>query len=228
MFRDAFAAGFRRSPSYFQSHGRFVPQIFTISTQKKETGEGAIVLTDEAGFEAIEEMEAPGVVGEVTEGEAGDGGGREGQAVGTDAEAVFLMGEVGAFDVPKTPQTPAADGHIFNEVAFDLGDGQELVPHGFSESGEPDRGFAIEGDSTGEQAVVNGVAGGGRAALLFAAVFFAVLFFAVLFGAVLFGAAGGIFCGHICGLRVARGEIATEAGAGGRFFVFIGLGGGFY
>ena len=128
--------------------------------QKIESGEGAIVLTVETGFVAIEEIEAAGVVGEVTEGEAGDGGGIEGLEVRTDAEAVFLNGDVGAFDVPDAAETPAADGHILDEVALDLVGGMEQVPHGLGEPGELGLGFAIKGDGPGEKAVTQGVAGG--------------------------------------------------------------------
>ena len=124
-----------------------------------ETGKGAVVLAVEAGLIAVEDIEPAGFVGHFAAGVGGEIGG-----VGGFGRGVPLFGNFGAdaglLHAPETHLTPAADGHVFEELKFDGGGGLKFAVEFVEQFVETIEGFAIENDGASEEAVPGSVAGG--------------------------------------------------------------------
>jgi len=177
----------------FQWDGGFVWKFhfFALGAEEEKTAEGAGELAVGGGFVAVEEGEGAGVVGEGAEGEDGASG-----AVGL----AFAGGGVGllhdfvvdggVFEGPETELAPAAPGHGFDGGGFGWSLRVEFAADFVDEFVEAGGGFAVEEETSGEEAVTDGIVGGvpfafGR-------------FGAAGFRAVFAGGAGFEFGGHGC------------------------------
>jgi hypothetical protein len=115
-----------------------------------------VVLAMEASLVAIEEMEAAGFIAESLKGQ---GGADAGLACGG-IELIHFRFQAGALNGPDAQETPAADGHVFNQGPLDFVLGMEVVIEGAEEIGEGLEIFVFEDDGSGEQAVTQAVGGG--------------------------------------------------------------------
>ena len=126
----------------------------------------AEVLAVVAGFVTIDEIESAGVVGEGAESHAGE-------------YAWFVLGSAGLvvfashlsfhgtlLDNPEASSTPAGYRHGVDEILFDTGLRLEFVVKASGEVDETLLVLAVDDDVCGEDAVFDGILGGGTFALL--------------------------------------------------------------
>ena len=125
-----------------------------------EAGEGAVELTFVAGFVTEDEVEDAGVVGEVADGEGGGCGrviGRDDAAFG--AVGQNLMLDAGGFPGPDALLAPPGADGFFDEGAFDVIAGAEVVVEAGEEVLEHVGVFAGHDEAAGEDAVAEAVEG---------------------------------------------------------------------
>jgi hypothetical protein len=127
---------------------------------------GPQVLAVVTGLVAKDEIEGAGVVAERAKGDGTESGGR---VVGSGIHielAIHLGFERRLFELPDAGAAPAGYRHGVDEVLFDACDRLEFREEFGGERLEGFLGFAIEDDDFAENAVLEGVARGGKFALL--------------------------------------------------------------
>jgi len=120
--------------------------------------EGEIEFAAVAGFFAAEGIGVAFGVADGADGGHGAGGGvlfEDGFGL-----AIFFEADVGGFHGEDALEAPVADGHAFDEGAFDGAGGAVVGVEGVEDGDEAFGGFVIEDDGGGEDAVTVGVAGG--------------------------------------------------------------------
>ena len=127
---------------------------------------GPKILAVETGFVAVDEIEGTRFGGKRAESHGGQEAGMEHRG----AVFVVFSDELGihsfALDVPDALLAPTGYGHGVDERFFEGGRRTELIPERGNEIEERFGFFAAEKDMGGENAVFDGVAGGGEFALL--------------------------------------------------------------
>jgi hypothetical protein len=134
----------------------------------------AQVLTIVTRLVAIDQFEGAGVVAEGAEGEGAAGGGVFGRiafgGIIFGGEPCFSLGahlvfQIGFFHAPDPHLTPAGHGHVFDEGDFHGGLRLKFVVQSGNEQVEAFFGFAPQNNGSGEHAMSQGIAGGGKFAL---------------------------------------------------------------
>ena len=142
----------------FSSGTRFVWH----EAEEAEIEEGTFAGLAEAGFVAIEEVEAVGMIGERFEGHGLTGRLIEAAEFGVEVGVLALHFKVegSGFNGPEAALTPLGDDDFLNEIGFDSVARLEAKEIGIERLLETLLGFVSEEDGLGGEAMGNGIGGG--------------------------------------------------------------------
>lgn len=130
--------------------------------EEAEIEEGTLAGLAEAGFVAIEEVEAVGMIGQSFKGHGLTGRLIEAAEFGVEIGVLALHFEIegSGFNGPETALTPLGDDDLLNEIGFDAVARLEAKEIGIESLLEALLGFVSEEDGLGGEAMGDGIGGG--------------------------------------------------------------------